>query len=393
MKRTSSVVGMALFLFAPLALGCSLMAQDQKPDATDKVPTPRAVTPQAGPATGGNTWFPVTNQDLGTFFGTGEAAGVYHFKNPTDQTIEWRQLTGSCQCTRAKVTVGGRLYRLTSKPNPNRLMRVTQVPGQPDQEELVQQISIGPGEEGDVEVHLDMNGITGAKQASLDIHTSDPTLPQIKLNFHATGAQLFTVSPSEVNLNKMTWNESREFSVTVVSPLQKDWRILRMDPAKGFDVSWEKQTNNDNTAWLIKGKYGPVDGETAGGGVLKFYSDVNGSASFTVRVMAMVQGPLEVKPGGFLTLGLIRQGSELVREISFEPNDGIKLEATELRFEKATLASEFLSVTQRQDGDKLIVELHISDKAPKGLVKGDLVVALNHPLVKEKRIMFNGFVR
>lgn len=393
MKRTSSVVGMALFLFAPLALGCSLMAQDQKPDATDKVPTPRAVTPQAGPATGGNTWFPVTNQDLGTFFGTGEAAGVYHFKNPTDQTIEWRQLTGSCQCTRAKVTVGGRLYRLTSKPNPNRLMRVTQVPGQPDQEELVQQISIGPGEEGDVEVHLDMNGITGAKQASLDIHTSDPTLPQIKLNFHATGAQLFTVSPSEVNLNKMTWNESREFSVTVVSPLQKDWRILRMDPAKGFDVSWEKQTNNDNTAWLIKGKYGPVDGETAGGGVLKFYSDVNGSASFTVRVMAMVQGPLEVKPGGFLTLGLIRQGSELVREISFEPNDGIKLEATELRFEKATLASEFLSVTQRQDGDKLVVELHISDKAPKGLVKGDLVVALNHPLVKEKRIMFNGFVR
>ncbi|MBZ0151885.1 MAG: hypothetical protein K8J09_10170 [Planctomycetes bacterium] len=393
MKRTSSVVGSALFLFAPLVLGCSLVAQEQKPDATDPVPVPRAVTPQAGPATGGNTWFPVTNQDLGTYFGTGEAAGVYHFKNPTDQTIEWRQLTGSCQCAKAKVMVGGRLYRLTSKPNPNRLMRVTQVPGQPDQEELVQQISIGPGEEGDVEVHLDMNGITGAKQASLDIHTSDPTLPQIKLNFHATGAQLFTVSPSEVNLNKMTWNESREFSVTVVSPLQKDWRILRMDPVKGFDVSWEKQTNNDNTSWLIKGKYGPVDGETAGGGVLKFFSDVNGSASFTVRVMAMVQGPLEVKPGGFLTLGLIRQGSELVREISFEPNDGIKLEATELRFEKATLASEFLSVTQRQDGDKLIVELHISDKAPKGLVKGDLVVALNHPLVKEKRIMFNGFVR
>lgn len=393
MKRTLSVVGSALFLLAPLALGVALPAQEQKSDAGDAVPTPRAVTPQAGPTTGGNSWFAVTNQDLGTYFGTGEAVGVYHFKNPSDQAVEWRQLTGSCQCAKAKVSVGGRLYRLTSKPNPNRLMRVTQVPGQPDQEELVQQISIGPGEEGDVEVHLDMNGITGPKQASLDIHTSDPTLPQIKLNFHATGAQLFTVSPSEVNLNKMTWNESREFSVTVVSPLQKDWKILRMDPAKGFDVSWERQTNNDNTSWLIKGKYGPVDGETAGGGVLKFYSDVNGSASFNVRVMAMVQGPLEVKPGGFLTLGLIRQGSELTREISFEPNDGIKLEATEMRFEKATLASEFLSVTQRKDGEKLIVELHISDKAPKGLVKGDLVVALNHPLVKEKRIMFNGFVR
>ena len=42
---------------------------------------------------------------------------------------------------------------------------------------------------------------------------------------------------------------------------------------------------------------------------------------------------------------------------------------------------------------ELVVELTVADNAPKGLVKGELVVKLNHPLITEKRVMFNGFVR
>ena len=41
----------------------------------------------------------------------------------------------------------------------------------------------------------------------------------------------------------------------------------------------------------------------------------------------------------------------------------------------------------------VVRDLEVADNAPKGLVKGELVVKLNHPLVAEKRIMFNGFVR
>ncbi len=362
-----------------------------KPAAPAPAPGGR-VAPRA-PATGGNPWFAVTNQDLGTFFGTGDAVGVFKFKNPGDQMIEWRNLTGSCQCARAVVRVGGRTYELAAKPTPNQLTRVTKVQGQPDQIERVQQITIEPRAEGEVEVHLDMNQITGAKSASFDAHTTDPALPQFKLNFHATGAQLFTTSPNEVNLNKMTWSESRDFTVTVTSPTQKDWNIQRMDDAgKGFEVAYEKAAAGDKTSWVIKGKYGPVDGEMAGGGVLKFHTDVHGGATFSVRVIAMVQGPLEVKPGAFMSLGLIRKGNTMKKEVVFEPNDGAQLEATALKFEKVTIP-DAVTASSRRDGNKLIVEIMVSDTSPPGLLKGDLVVELNHPLVKEKRIMFNGFVR
>ena len=174
----------------------------------------------------------------------------------------------------------------------------------------------------------------------------------------------------------------------------KDWKILRMEDAgDAFDVTWEKVSNGDVTSYKISGKYGPVGDESAGGGVLKFRTNLNGSASFNVRVLAFVQGPLEVKPGGFLTLGLIRRGKATAKNIIFEPNDGTDLKATELVFEKTSLPKEFIKATQRKDGNKLIVNVMVTKDAPTGLVKGELVVKLNHPLVKEKRVVFNGFVR
>jgi hypothetical protein len=387
MNRDCVLLG--VFTLAALS-SCSSMLPSQEV----KAPLPAIEKGKAGPAQPGNSWFPVTESDLGTHFGHEEAVGHFPFRNPTDGTVEWKNLTGSCTCSKAVIRVGQRRYELTAKPTPNQLMRITKGPGGQDVPERVTQITIDPGEEGEVEVHMEMNGVSGTRTATLDIHNSDPKLPQIKLRWHATGAQMFVISPAEVNLNKMTWNETRDFSVTVTSPLKKDFNITRMDDAgKNFQVTWEKAMNGDAASWTVKGKYGPADGDTAGGGVLKFFTDVQGESSFLVRVMAFVQGPLEVKPGGFLTLGMIRKGSSLKRDVVFEPNDGTKLEATALRFEKLTVKEEFVTVTQAKDGDKLVISLQISESAPAGLLKGDLVVELNHPLVKEKRIMFNGFVR
>ncbi|MCA8974438.1 MAG: DUF1573 domain-containing protein [Planctomycetes bacterium] len=351
-------------------------------------------SPQQSAGTGGNTWFPVTEIDLGTFFGAEHATGKFSFENPGESEILWRGLQGSCTCAKAVVRIGDRTYELSSKPTPNLLVRLDKGADGSEIRETVKQIAIGPGEKGEVEVHLDIPNVPGPRQAHLDVHTTDERLPQFKLKWKATSAKLFVVSPAEINLNKMTWNETREFTVTVTSPLHKDFNITSMDDAgEAFDVNYEKTMNGDMATWTIHGKYGPVGSDVAGGGMLKFVTDVRGATSFTVRVMALVQGPLEVKPGGFLPFGMIRHGKELKKEVSFEPNDGLKIEATKLTFEKLTVPEEFVAVSSHNDGNKLIVEIVVNDKAPAGLLKGELVVDLNHPLVKQKRIMFNGFVR
>ncbi|MBL9079484.1 MAG: hypothetical protein JNL08_18420 [Planctomycetes bacterium] len=387
-----------------LLLAAPALAQDHKapeaPAGEPKQAEPvKRITPPPSQMNGtqlprmpSNSWFEVTDQDLGTFFGEGEANGKFVWTNPTDQAVDWSNLQGSCQCIRAVIRAGDREYQLRPK-HATPLVRVSRDAQGREQTEAVAAISIQPRETGSIEVFLDMHGITGPKMATLDVHTTDPGLQHFKLRWTATGAQLFAIAPAEVQLNKMTWNEVKEFTVTVTSPLKKDFEITRMENAKAFDVKWEKKLNGELAVWTISGKYGPVGEDIAGGGVLKFWTDVNGGASFTIRVMAFVQGPLEVKPGGFLTLGMIKHGSALHKEIVFEPNDGTDLQLAGFRFEKLRGAEQSLKVSSTKDGNKLVLSFDVLDSAPKGLLKGDLVVELNHPLVKEKRILFNGYVR
>lgn len=340
----------------------------------------------------GNAWFPVVDQDLGTVVGEDHVTALFKFKNPTQAAIQWTNLQGSCQCSKSVIRVGDRTFQHQTKPRPQILQVSKDASGKEVREE-VQQITVGPGEEGEVEVHMEMQGVTGPRQASLDIHGSDAETPHTKLSWVATGAKLLVVSPQEVNLNQMTWNDVREFEVTVTSPIYKDFNILRMDEAKDFDVKWEKSMQGEQAVWTIKGKYGPLGEESGSGGSLKFYTDLRGESSFLLRVVAFVQGPLDVKPGGFLPLGRVPKGKGMVKEVVFQPNDGTKLAATALRFESLSVDKDFVTVSQRQDGANLVVTLEIKDSAPVGMLKGELVVELNHPVVKEKRVLFNGWVR
>ncbi len=345
-----------------------------------------------GKGAGGNSWFKHTDLDLGTHHSQDVVVGRFPFHNPNDAAIEWRNLQGSCQCSTAEITVGQERYRYVKKPNPG-IKHVLLEDGK-EREEPVQIIAIPPGASGEVEVHMELGGVTGPRSATLDIHTTDTLLPMVKLKWGATGAQVFITTPSEVNLNQMVWSETRTFTVTVQSPVQKDWNILGHEDVKDFTVRYDKSLNDQGIAtWTIAGSYSPTNAEALGGGLLRFYTDVPGQAQISVRVSAAILGPLEVKPGTFLTLGMIRKGQKRSERVVFEPNDSTDLEAKEVRLENLTVASEFVAAKTSKDGRKLIVELEISPQAPPGLLRGDLVVELNHPAVPNKKILFNGFVR
>lgn len=353
-----------------------------------------AVTPGVGiRPDSGNAWFPVTERDLGTRFNHEDAVGTFEFENPRSEPVVWRHLAGSCQCSKAVIRVEDRRYELNKGATGSQLMRVTNGPGG-EQRETVTQIEIAPGESGEVEVHMEMTGVTGPRNASIDIHTSDPELPMIKLKWVCTGAKMFVKSPEDVNLNQMAWNEERDFTVTVISPVAKDFNITGMDePDASFQVSYDKELKDGIARWTIRGKYAPKSADAIGGGVLKFHTDVEGEPSFMVRVSALVQLPLEVKPGTFLSLGMIRRGKTKTEKVVFQPNDDSNLEAVAVRFDKLTVDPRFVHAKTTKDGKNLVVEIEVAADAPAGLLRGDLLVDLNHPVVKSKKILFNGYVR
>src|SRR5690606_1022913 len=97
-------IGMASVLVLSTAAQAETSKQAGAPVGVSRPPNTTTAT-----AKGGNSWFPVTVHELGTFYGQGEAVGLFEFKNPHDEAIEWRSLAPSCQCASAEIRIGERI--------------------------------------------------------------------------------------------------------------------------------------------------------------------------------------------------------------------------------------------------------------------------------------------
>ena len=267
-------------------------------------------------APSGNSWFERTKADLGTFFAEESAVGRFTFKNPHDATHQLSHLLQSCTCSKSILRIGDRVYELTSEPVPNALWRVTKKDGK-EERERVSFATVGPHETGEVEVHMQMAGHSGHKEASLDMQVSDEALPAVKLQWRATGAVYFVVSPPEFHLNEMTWQDKRDFQFEITSPIQKDFEILELAQplSRAMHVEWHKEMRGDQAVWIVKGTYGPGVEERDSGGIIQLKTDVK-NQTVQARVMAMVKGPLEMNRNGFLSIGVIPAGTGKVEEIT-----------------------------------------------------------------------------
>lgn len=356
---------------------------------------PPTYEPVPYPDDGKNVWFPKTKLHLGTFYQEELARGSFPFKNATAKEQQLSNFLGSCQCARAEIHVGDRLYELSNEPVKDALHRIVRE-GDNVQRERVTHIVVGPHEEGHVDVFLKMAGIVGEKEATVDLQTTDPQLPHVKLLFKGLGATYFVVNPPDVNLNEMGWNDKREFSFEVTSPLRKDFEITGHEPwPEKMQVEYEKEMRDGRAVWKVKGTYGPGVDERSAGGTLTFKTDVDGKTA-TTRVVAFVKGPLTMEPGGFVSLGAVREGNGASAEIKIVPNDTFDLQVTSLDVQGLMVpkdGDDKLQITSVKDGNGVKVKIEVLPGMPRGVMRGTIKINLNHPVAPLKEVMFNGFVR
>jgi len=384
---------LGLIIASSLALNAQEGVHEVKTDAgvQDAKLVPAPATP-----TEGNSWFPKLRAELGTFFNDEKATGKFEFKNPTKDEQKLTNIVGSCSCTRAEFHVGDRHYVLDKDPVANSLHRVTKQDGQ-EVKERVSFITVAPGASGEIEVQMEMHGVRGPKEATLDMETSDQSAPHVKLSWRAVGAIYFEVNPPDVNLNEMTWSDKRDFQFEISSPLKEDFNVTGHDPlAPGVTItSTEKITRAGRAVWVVKGTYGPGVDERNNGATLSFQTDLE-NRKVEARVIAFVKGPLTVEPGGFIALGHIPVNTAKSKTVKIIPTDDYDLQATEIEIEDLQAPEGFkdkVVVTPSKDGKALVVEIKIAEGMPRATVRGKVKVHLNHPAAPLKEFLFNGFVR
>ncbi len=358
---------------------------------------PKVQRPKRGPAP--NTWFKETRLDLGTFIEGETAVGTFRFTNPHEETHRLSNIAPNCQCAKAKLVVGDRSYVIENDPTPHTIYRVEGEDEKTDRVK-VKHIAVAPGEEGYVEIHLSLKGIKGSKEAHIAMRTTDKKLPMTTVSATARGVTFFRVVPPDINLNKMTWDEKRDFSFEISSDIRADFEVTQVEPTvDALKVTKkEKIDRNGRTVWKIEGTYGPDANVRSGGGLLKVHTDVKDPKNRRgkvkdVRVIAVVEGPLTVRPGSFLPLGRVKRAKGVTKVVEFEPNGDFDLQFKNVEITNLSVDKKWVTLGTSKEGKILKLELNIKPGAPRRLIRGDIKVELNHPAVKEKSLQFNGFVR
>ena len=356
----------------------------------------RTQVPQVIPYVTGtpNSWFDKTKFFLGEFLETEIVSGTFSFKNPTDKAQVLTDFVGSCQCVRAVISVGGRSYELSKQPIANSLHELITVDGEVTREKA-SQITVGPGEEGIVKVHMEMGGVQGFKVASLAMSCTDPDLKQIVLQWQARGAHYFDITPKEVYLNDMKWNEGRRFSFVIESHARPDFELLDHLPVPDYvKVEKERITLPDNsTAWRVSGEYGPNADPAQGGLNLRFKTDWDGK-EVSLPVLALVAAPFEIKPGTFFSFGKVAKGKGAEFEITITPKIDFDLQLEQIEYPKLTFDKKYISSKMEKRGNVLVVTVRLSPDAEGAvLLRGTIGMRFNHPSMEYKSFSFNGILR
>ncbi|MCB9868346.1 MAG: hypothetical protein H6837_00725 [Planctomycetes bacterium] len=420
--RTTTSTAAAVALLT-LCLPAALFAQGtppgsdkQKPPATETPPLPPGTIPVDGSAPQGrvpphapvtefktgapNTWFfERTRLFMGEFLDKEKVSGSFKFKNPTGKPIEWNNLMGSCQCTQADITVRGpdgvRKYQLGKQPVANSLNRLDEKDGKITKVRVTH-INIGPQDHGLIEVHMEMGGLQGYKDATLSITTTDPGAKQITLSWQAKGVKLFTITPNEVYLNDMKWGDKRNFSFVIESAVRPEFQLLDHDKLPEYVKVTSKQQikrPDGKPAWKVDGEFGPNADPKAGGAGIVFKTDWQ-DKEVRLSVIATVSGPVTIEPGTFLSFGKIRRGEGAVQKVTIKPNGDFKLALKSVEFPRLTFDKKYISATGELVGKDLVVSVKIAPEV-RGpmLVRGAMVLSLNHPAVQGKQFTFNGILR
>ena len=342
-----------------------------------------------------NAWFDRTKLFMGEFLNKEKVEGKFSFKNPSGKAVSFKNFQGSCQCAQATITVGDRVYELTKKPVANSLHRVEAGADGRVTRTRVTHVNIEPEESGSIVVEMEMGGMQGYKDASLAITTTDTTMKHVTLGWQAKGVKLFNIIPNDVFLNNMKWGDSRTFSFVVESEVNPDFKLLDHEELPSY-VKVEKKLidrPNGKKAWKVDGTFGPNADPKSGGASIKFKTDWK-DREVQLNVIATVTGPINITPGTFISFGKIRKGDGAERKITITPNGDFKLGVQKVEFVDTTLDKKYLTAQVEHQGKDVVVTVKISKEA-KGafLVRGKLILHMDHPAIGAKKFNFNGILR
>ncbi len=195
----------------------------------------------------------------------------------------------------------------------------------------------------------------------------------------------------------MKWGEQKSFRFQISSSVKRDFKLLGLEPLPDYVKVEKKQIKlpDGTPAWEVSGTFGPKADPKSGGAAIKFKTDLDDKV-VTFTLIANVVGPVSVKPGTFIPFGRVTKAKGSERQVTISPNGKFELQVQKVEFERLKIDRKYLEVTHEKKGKDVVVTLRVLPVPGAKrllLMRGVMIVHLNHPAVKTQRFSFNGILR
>ena len=306
----------------------------------------------------------------------------FKLRNPTAKTQSITGVTSSCICQAAWITLGGKRTNL--------------------KEGVKEPIKIKAGEQGTLEAVIEVQNKYGMFKAALDLMTTDPDLPSVRVNVVLVAVHELEVYQGEslnniMDLGLVTKRSSKDFEFTVKSRDGKAFEIKGHEELpEAMKISFEA-TDDSRAIWKIHGKLGPGLDKPSAGGTVVFGTDRD--EKVLIQVFALVMPPIKVTPASVLAYGVVNRKSGATREIKLEAVDAKdRFEVGEVRidWEGDAMPADSkakLEVLPEAAGRKATVRVTLPKGMRSGRQQGDLHIRFKDDKFDPVKVSLIAYVR
>jgi hypothetical protein len=261
------------------------------------------------------------------------------------------------------------------------------------------------GESATLEVEIDTNAMGGPHEKSVTVFSNDLTSSPFPVKMQMVVDNPFAFEPSSVNFEKIRHGSHaqrrvRMSSAADVGPFSITGYELPQPPA--FDIDYRPVKAKAGEVCAFEIVFTARDDAPCKRLFGKLRLDLEHAKVHAVQLdyFVSVQPDVDWIVGTqhspeSISLGVVRSGQNDVRSIILENrNEAIAYVPTKASVESRLGAEPFATeIVPLDEGKRYEVKLKIVKEPPTPAFSGDLVIASDHPTVKELRIRFNGFWR
>lgn len=241
---------------------------------------------------------------------------------------------------------------------------------------LLSEKTVPPGGEGKVKATVDIAGREGAQDYYVYVYSNDPITPVVKLYVKGIIKEGLRVIPENIFLGHVKKSALKVRKLCIIEPEGEEFKILKIETlSKHLSTRASRSTVKNRKGWEVEVALKPDIPIGELNEKITIYTTSKKHPKIEIPVTGNIKGDIEYYPNMFF-LGSVKRGETSMSKLTLSTagKEHLKVERIENPLSHVSIA-----INPKIEGRKYELIASLKDNAPKGSIKGNIIVHTNNP--------------